>query len=150
MSAATTASASTETYGSDTFETSPGQQTEAEKDAKSAMLGTVSSAVRSAAAAPAVDFENRDEQDEGGTRLDFFADQERDRAQQGQSDRPVWLWLFELVLIWLNVVHFVSEKACVAFLEFGEAVAQQYDTTYGNQGSATISTIKLCKLGSGN
>ncbi|KAL9932873.1 hypothetical protein V8E36_008128 [Tilletia maclaganii] len=104
----------------------------------------VSSAVRSAAAAPAVEFENRDEQDKGGTRLDFFADQERDRAQQGQSDRPAWLWLFELVLIWLNVVHFVSEKACVALLEFGEAVAQQYDTTYGN--SSSIPTTSMYRM----
>ncbi|KAE8223554.1 hypothetical protein CF319_g3418 [Tilletia indica] len=42
---------------------------------------------------------------------------------QSKPHKPEWLWLFEVMVVWFNVVHNLSEGTCASLLAFFEAVA---------------------------
>ncbi|KAE8259243.1 hypothetical protein A4X13_0g1146 [Tilletia indica] len=44
-------------------------------------------------------------------------------ATNSTTAQPEWLWLFEIMLVWLNVVHSVSDRTCELLLTFMQAVA---------------------------
>ncbi|KAL9934792.1 hypothetical protein V8E36_006567, partial [Tilletia maclaganii] len=57
--------------------------------------------------------------------LQHELDEARLVTQTDTASRPDWVWLLEILLVWLNAVHGVSERVCTLILSFFEVVAGQ-------------------------
>ncbi|KAE8255151.1 hypothetical protein A4X13_0g3142 [Tilletia indica] len=74
------------------------------------------------------------------------SDSDQPASASSSAAQPEWLWLFEIMLVWLNAVHSVSDRTCELLLSFMQAVAYTFAAGSSSLGQRKTPKARMARV----